>query len=267
MFPLVYASGSDRSIREIKCSGGNQGKEMAKYTEDMTYSQILCGYARRILVAGVCEADRPGSIQVFRYNTDSFIEKAVEVQAHSKSVERLRLSYDNSKLFSIGLDGVLCCFTMKDNDEKFKEKLRNQPQIMQSEEILIEKQRHDELGAVIQRLKRDIDQQKKNAKQQLESEEHTNKRAIEKLQEEQEAEKAMNEGKNKDLQYEKEQVDLKGEEEFAYIKRLHDEELRMKRQEYEEKTLSDKERYEELKAQKDEQKHDFEKRISELYLQ
>ena len=76
----------------------------------------------------------------------------------------------------------------------------------------------------------------------------TNKRQIEKLQEEQEGEKSANEGKNKELQHEKEQVDLKGEEEFAYIKRLHDEELRLKRQEYEEKTLSDKERYEELKS-------------------
>lgn len=82
-----------------------------------------------------------------------------------------------------------------------------------------------------------------------------------------EAEKAEYEARNKALTYEKEQVDLKGEEEQAYVKRLHEEELRLKKQEYEEKTLSDKERYEELKSQKDEQKYDFEKRISELYLQ
>ena len=37
---------------------------------------------RRMIVAGVSEAERPGPIQVFRYNTDPnkhFIEKAIEV--------------------------------------------------------------------------------------------------------------------------------------------------------------------------------------------
>ena len=41
---------------------------------------------------------------------------------------------------------------------------------------------------------------------------------------------------------EKEQVDLKAEEEQAYLKRIHEEELRIKREEYKEKMMSDKER-------------------------
>ena len=43
------------------------------------------------------------------------------MQAHSKQIERMRMNYDNSKLFSIGLDGVLACFSMKDNDKLSKE--------------------------------------------------------------------------------------------------------------------------------------------------
>lgn len=62
MYPLVYATGSDKSIREIRYSVGNTGKQTNKYTEDMTYSQIICGYQRKILVAGVSEAERPGSL-------------------------------------------------------------------------------------------------------------------------------------------------------------------------------------------------------------
>ena len=81
---------------------------------------------------------------------------------------------------------------------------------------------------------------------------NSNEASIQKLLEQIEAEKAEYEGRNRGLQHEKEQVDLKGEDEQAYLKRLHEEELRLKKQEYEEKTLSDKERYEELKAQKDE---------------
>ena len=61
------------------------------------------------------------------------------MQAHSKQVERMRLAYDNTKLFSIGLDGVLACFTLKDNDPVAKQKLQGQPTVLTSEEILIEK--------------------------------------------------------------------------------------------------------------------------------
>ena len=116
--PIIYVSGSDRSIREIK-----DGEETLRYEENVTYSQILTGYMRRLIVAGVSESDRPGSIQIFRYDNQSNqrLDKQVEVQAHSKQIERMRMNYDNSKLFSIGLDGVLACFSMKDNDKLSKE--------------------------------------------------------------------------------------------------------------------------------------------------
>ena len=41
----------------------------------------------------------------------------------------MRFNYDNSKLFSIGLDGVLCVFSIKDNDQAAKLKLQSQPNI------------------------------------------------------------------------------------------------------------------------------------------
>ena len=34
----------------------------------------------------------------------------------------MRLNYDNSKLFSIGIDGTLACFSVKDLDEKANKK-------------------------------------------------------------------------------------------------------------------------------------------------
>lgn len=70
---LIYASGSDRSIREIQGS-----EEKLRYEENLTYSQILVGYGRNLLYAGLAEPDRPGSIQIFRY-AENTMAKAVEV--------------------------------------------------------------------------------------------------------------------------------------------------------------------------------------------
>ena len=61
-------------------------------------------------------------------------------------------------------------------------------------------------------------------------------------------------------------MELKSEEEQAYLKRIHEEELRVKKQEFAEKMLSDKARKDALLASKDEQKLDFEKNIQELFL-
>ena len=78
--PIIYVC-SDKSIREIK-----DGEETLRYEENVTYSQILCGFMRRMLIAGVSEPERPGSIQIFRYevNDNQRMYKSLEIQAHSK---------------------------------------------------------------------------------------------------------------------------------------------------------------------------------------
>lgn len=95
--------------------------ETLRYEENLTYSQILVGYQRNLIYAGLAEPNRPGSIEVFRYANDT-MEKALEVQAHSQQIERMRLNYENNKLFSVGIDGTLACFSVKDLDPGPKSK-------------------------------------------------------------------------------------------------------------------------------------------------
>lgn len=96
---------------------------MLRYEENLTYSQVLVGYMRNLIYAGLAEPNRPGSIQVFRYANDT-MEKAVEVQAHAAQIERMRLNYDNSKLFSVGIDGTFACFSVKDFDQNAKARIQ-----------------------------------------------------------------------------------------------------------------------------------------------
>ena len=131
---------------------------MLRYEENLTYSQVLVGNMRNLLYAGLAEPNRPGSIQVFRYANDT-MEKAVEVQAHAAQIERMRLNFDNSKLFSVGIDGTFACFSVKDFDPNAKAKLQQQPQydVSTSDEILIEKVTLDTISKTIKGLKAEID--------------------------------------------------------------------------------------------------------------
>jgi len=60
------------------------------------------------LFCGIEEQQKPGSIQVIRYP----FERTFEVQAHALPVSRMRISYDNSTLFSVSLDGTLAVFSI-----------------------------------------------------------------------------------------------------------------------------------------------------------
>ena len=66
---------------------------------------------------------------------------------------------------------------------------------------------------------------------------------------------------------EKEQVDFQAEEEQEYLKKIHKEEKLVKKREYNEKSMADKERSDALVAAMEEQKIEFEKNIQELFLQ
>ena len=179
----------------------------------------------------------------------------------------MRLNYDNSKLFSVGIDGTLCCFSVKDLDPAAKTKSQQQPAIMISEEILIEKASLDAIQKQIKTLKADIDLQEKTRDQQLKQTMAKNDEEIRALEEEIDEQKAFFEDTTRKLTMEKEQVDLQAEEEQEYLKKIHKEEKIVKKREYVEKSAADKERSDALLAAMEEQKIEFEKNIQELFLQ
>lgn len=66
------------------------------------------------MIAGVGEQSNPGALQVYFWGGSRPLDKTNEVQAHSRPIERLRLTYDNKCLFSVGQDGMLCFFDVRE---------------------------------------------------------------------------------------------------------------------------------------------------------
>jgi hypothetical protein len=85
----------------------------------------------------VGEEGRPGAVYIFKVPLD----KLNEVQAHSKPIERLKLSFDNNYLFTAGQDGALIIHDVKDRDPRGGIKRdRDGIGLPFSDEILTEKQ-------------------------------------------------------------------------------------------------------------------------------
>lgn len=93
------------------------------------------------MFAGVGEPSKPGSVLIYKVSDDSKgnakIDKINEIQAHSKPIERMRMSFDNHHLFTAGKDGCLIIHDVKDRDPKGK--TRERDCLPFSDEILTEK--------------------------------------------------------------------------------------------------------------------------------
>lgn len=193
------------------------------------------------------------------------------MQAHCKPVERLRLSFDNSKCFSVGQDGVVAIFGCTDREPRRKDKDGKEvvaalPSVTLSDEILIEKDKRDQLQAEIQRLKNDIRNEKSNNENQIKMQMEQKRKEITELKNLIANEKSQFDQEFERLEQEKQLEEQKNDENLAHLDRLHEEELRLKRHEFEVKQSADIERYTELERLKEKQANDFSNKISELFL-
>ena len=106
--PLTfYCTGNDKTIKEFSGTGSEFALKK-RYENQAGMSQVALMHKRKAIFVGLDETQKPGSIQVLRYP----FEKTYEVQAHALPVSRMRISYDNSTLFSVSSDGTFCVFNI-----------------------------------------------------------------------------------------------------------------------------------------------------------
>lgn len=147
----VFVCGNDRKV-------WNSNMQKSPFEIKTQLSQLQMTHNGKALLAGVGEEGRPGSIFVFRVGEtpqgESKLEKINEIQAHSKPIERLKLTYDNHHLISAGNDGCLIIHDIKDRDPKGKQ--RERECLPFSDEILTEKNEIDQINQEIEQLTNDL---------------------------------------------------------------------------------------------------------------
>jgi WD40 repeat protein len=135
----VVAVGTDSQVTSNVTSATDKSRNLNAYL-----SEVCMMKSGRAVIAGVGEPNRPGELQVWKFP----LERTLSVQAHSKAVTRLRLSHDNSWLYTAGADGIIGIFEVKDKDPravKRDETFHGAGNLLYSEEILTDKSRLEAL--------------------------------------------------------------------------------------------------------------------------
>jgi len=192
-------------------------------------------------------------------------EKLFEIQAHSLPVERLRISHDNTHLFSAGQDGMFGVYHVIDRDPK-KDKDYSTNVNMQDEYHLIEKQEKDKILADIEHLRSQIEIQKQNKEAELQQNLDRKQKKINEIQQEIENKEEENNRRYEELFEAKKEVDRLNKEKMAQMEQAHEIEKERRRQDYADKMDADQQRFNELQAQKDDDTRKFEERLNELSL-
>ena len=122
----VYAVAADKQIKEI------QEKTPRRMMDaGVTFADIIITRKEHYFIAGIEEKQKPGALRVYNFPlTGDF----AEVEAHSAEVRKLRVSYNDKYVFSVGADGCFIIYELRDTKpgKGDKEEIR----IVYSTEIL-----------------------------------------------------------------------------------------------------------------------------------
>lgn len=137
-----FAVGTDNMIYHHMGTSTND-----PYDAQVVLKQVAITFNAKALFGGVGDPNKPGSIIVYKISEDSAkqalkLERLAEVQAHSSEIERMRLTYDNQNMFTVGKDGCLMIHDVKERDPKARAKMREV--LPYADEILTEKAEIDQ---------------------------------------------------------------------------------------------------------------------------
>jgi len=127
---IVLAACADSTIKEVNNGAVNKKMDVVGMP-----SQIAITRNKRLFFVGIGEAKLPGSIKCYKYPLN--MGECTDIQAHSKPIKKMKVSYNDKYLFTGGKDGCVIVYSINE-----REKLHGSRDatLLYSDEVLTDKQ-------------------------------------------------------------------------------------------------------------------------------
>ena len=234
----IFAVGSDKKLKEI--SDSQTSKEF--YCDDCCLTQVALSHGGRMLFA----ATDTGAVRSYKFPLTGEFQS---YEAHGGDVTRLRISYNDDYLFSVGSDACLYVWDIKDREGRVsKQKGELLPP---AEEILITKSDLEEKTQRMQELLTKVDELTMQSDYQLRLVELNFQDKLKDVNDKYTAELDEARSKYDLLLQEKNDADLDNEERMSALEERQQDQLQQFEQQYQEKIMAEVERYQALQQEKE----------------
>eukprot|EP00731_Ephydatia_muelleri_P018745 Em0011g785a len=249
----TFAVGSDRTLKEVILADSTVLRQVS--AGDVVLTQVVLSHTGKMLFVG----SSSGTVRAMKFPLTDGGEYQ-EHTAHSLAVTRMKVSYDDQYLFSVGQDGVLFCFKVTDKDGRG---LKKEKDVNFSEEVLVTKSDLEEKNTQMSELKTRVDELKMENEYQLRLKDmnynEKTKELRDKFVQEIESLQAINEAVRND----REKENTKHAEEIQELVERQNRTLEELDNANSQKLLTEYEKYQELQARSQRLQEDYEHRITE----
>ncbi|BFZ16806.1 hypothetical protein BsWGS_19845 [Bradybaena similaris] len=248
----TFAVGSDRTLKEIADS--QILREVP--AGDMTLTVVALSHSGRMLFAGTMK----GTIWSMKYPL-AVPGEWTEHLGHGAPVVKMKITYDDQYLVSIGEDASIILWKITDKEGRG---LKRDKEIGWAEEILVTKSDLEEKNSTVADLNSRVEELKMENEYQLRLKDMTYNEKMKELTEKFIQEMESLKTKNQVLKTDKDREEAKHEEEMAELMENHGKELQDLESANNQKLMLEYEKFQEQQAKTLKIQEDYEKQLTEM---
>ena len=245
----TFAVGSDKTLKEISDSQIQREVPAA----DTVLTQVAISRSGRMLFVGTAQ----GSIRAMKFPL-TVPGEWTEHQCHASTITKMRISYDDGFLFTVGEDACLYTFKIMDKEGRgLKSK-----DITYAEEILISKSDLQEKDTAMKELKTRVYELNMENEYQLRLKDMNHHEKTKELTEKFIQEMESLKTKNQVLKTDKDKEEAKHEEERQELIEKQHQELQDLESADNQKLMAEYEKYQELQAKSQRMQEEYERQLT-----
>merc|ERR1719171_89054 len=217
--------------------------QLSNYLEaGTTLGQLALANGAKTLFAGVAETDSPGPVRCYKFPLDGDFQ---EYQAHAAPCSRIRITYDDSFLFSSGEDGCLYIFDVRKKD-RVVSKRDKEGALPFADEILVTRAFLDDKQAALLDLDRQVEELTNQIDFQLRHRDSYHKEKMAELEDKYGQEIDQERTKYELLREEKNEMEMEYEENIKNLEESHAKQTAELEQSFQHKMMIEVQRYQKL---------------------
>lgn len=250
----IYAAGSDKMLKEIEFPSSQLQREFGCGN---TLGQIVVSNSQRMFFASTADSDRPGAVRVYEFPLTG---DYYELQCSSFPITRLRISFDDTFLFTASEDGIVGIFEIRDKEGRSRSReaqqsmqlgLNNWTTSQSSDEILVTRSDLEDKTSTITELKHKVDELILQNEYQLRLKDMTFHEQLKELNERFAQEITTEKNTFEHFRVEKNNMEIDYEEKIKQLDERHFEEIQETEATYQQEIMKKVEQYQHVLQEKE----------------